>query len=107
MKCKVAIGYIKLPRFYADFNGTTGRSCSKDVAKEIKKLKDQKVKGIILDNKEKDTESEKFVLLVAKTLKIPAITHAQEALDILKDEHFVTLDPKKKLVYEGLLEFKK
>ncbi len=43
------IGYIKLPRFYADFNGTTGRSCAKDVAKEIKKLKEKNVKGIILD----------------------------------------------------------
>jgi len=43
------IGYIKLPRFYADFNGTTGRSCATDIRKEIEKLKDQNVNGIILD----------------------------------------------------------
>ncbi len=43
------IGYIKLPRFYADFNRREGRSCAKDVAAELKKLKDQNVNGVILD----------------------------------------------------------
>jgi carboxyl-terminal processing protease len=43
------IGYIKLPRFYADFNRKEGRSCAKDVAKEIEKLKAENVNGIILD----------------------------------------------------------
>ncbi|MBP7821320.1 MAG: carboxy terminal-processing peptidase [Saprospiraceae bacterium] len=43
------IGYILLPRFYADFEQNDGRSCSKDVGKEIEKLKEQNVKGIILD----------------------------------------------------------
>ncbi len=43
------VGYIKLPRFYADFNRKGGRSCSEDVAKEVEKLKAQNVSGIILD----------------------------------------------------------
>ena len=43
------VGYIKLPRFYADFDDANGRFCSKDVATEIEKLKDEKVNGIILD----------------------------------------------------------
>ncbi len=43
------IGYIKLPRFYADFNRTTGRHCAEDIEKELNKLKDQNVNGIILD----------------------------------------------------------
>lgn len=43
------IGYIYLPEFYADFNHTSGRSCATDVANEVKKLKEAKVKGIILD----------------------------------------------------------
>jgi len=43
------IGYIKLPRFYADFERKDGNSCSKDVAIEIEKLKAKNVKGIILD----------------------------------------------------------
>jgi carboxyl-terminal processing protease len=43
------IGYIKLPQFYADFNGRGGRSCAKDVKIEIEKLKKDSVQGIILD----------------------------------------------------------
>ena len=43
------VGYIKLPRFYSSFEKDDGNSCAKDVAKEIEKLKDQKVNGIILD----------------------------------------------------------
>lgn len=46
---KKKIGYIKLPTFYADFTGNGGRSCSKDVKKELQKLNDEKVDGIILD----------------------------------------------------------
>jgi carboxyl-terminal processing protease len=43
------IGYIRLPKFYADFEKENGSSCSKDVANEIEKLKRLNVKGIILD----------------------------------------------------------
>lgn len=43
------IGYIKLPSFYADFNGRGGHSCSKDVKAEVEKLKAEKVEGIIID----------------------------------------------------------
>ncbi len=43
------IGFIYLPEFYADFNHTSGRTCSKDVAIEVQKLKDAGVTGIILD----------------------------------------------------------
>lgn len=43
------VGYIKLPKFYADFNKKNGRSCAKDVESEILKLKKQDVSGIVLD----------------------------------------------------------
>lgn len=43
------IGYIRLPRFYADFQDRNGRRCAKDVAVEIEKLKKQNVEGIIID----------------------------------------------------------
>jgi carboxyl-terminal processing protease len=43
------IGYVKLPRFYADFNRRGGKSCAVDVAKEIEKLNAKNVNGIILD----------------------------------------------------------
>lgn len=43
------IGYIYLPTFYADFQRADGRFCAQDVAKELEKLKDETVKGIIID----------------------------------------------------------
>lgn len=43
------IGYIYLPEFYADFENPNGARCAADVAKEIDKLKKEKVDGIILD----------------------------------------------------------
>ena len=43
------IGYILLPDFYADFEREDGARCSKDIAKEVEKLKAEKVKGIIID----------------------------------------------------------
>lgn len=43
------IGYIYLPSFYADFQDRNGRHCADDVEKEIQKLKNEGVDGIILD----------------------------------------------------------
>jgi carboxyl-terminal processing protease len=43
------IGYIYLPEFYADWERPNGARCSQDVAKEIIKLKEQQVEGIIMD----------------------------------------------------------
>jgi carboxyl-terminal processing protease len=46
---KGKIGFIYLPEFYADFDNPKGPRCSDDVRKEIIKLKDQKVDGIVMD----------------------------------------------------------
>ncbi len=43
------IGYIYLPKFYADFTPQGATSCAVDVAKEIEKLKAENVKGIVFD----------------------------------------------------------
>lgn len=43
------IGYIKLPKFYADFEKEDGHQSAEDVEIEIEKLKNAGVKGIILD----------------------------------------------------------
>ncbi|MBR5433231.1 MAG: carboxy terminal-processing peptidase [Bacteroidales bacterium] len=43
------IGYIYLPQFYTDMNDIHGRKCSKDIEKEVKKLKDANVDGILID----------------------------------------------------------
>lgn len=42
------VGYLKLPKFYADF-GNGGRSCADDVKKEITKLKEEGIEGLVLD----------------------------------------------------------
>lgn len=43
------IGYIFLPDFYSDFEDASGHHCSEDVAEEVKKLKAENVKGIVID----------------------------------------------------------
>ncbi|MCE2821267.1 MAG: carboxy terminal-processing peptidase [Saprospiraceae bacterium] len=43
------IGYIFLPKFYADFTSAGATSCAADVKKELDKLKAEQVRGIILD----------------------------------------------------------
>jgi carboxyl-terminal processing protease len=43
------IGYIYLPEFYADFDHPNGPRSYVDVAKEVTKLKEQKVDGIVID----------------------------------------------------------
>src|SRR6185312_7985408 len=43
------IGYIYLPEFYADFDNPSGRRSATDVAKEVQKLKDAHVEGIVMD----------------------------------------------------------
>ncbi|OQP57299.1 tail-specific protease [Niastella vici] len=46
---KGKLGFIYLPEFYADFDNPKGARCSEDVRKEIIKLKEQKVDGIVMD----------------------------------------------------------
>ncbi|MGE5518349.1 MAG: carboxy terminal-processing peptidase, partial [Candidatus Dadabacteria bacterium] len=43
------IGYIFLPEFYADFENPNGARSGLDVAKEVTKLKQEKVDGIVID----------------------------------------------------------
>jgi carboxyl-terminal processing protease len=43
------IGYIKLPKFYADFENDNGHQCAEDVAFEVEKLKRAGAKGIVID----------------------------------------------------------
>ncbi len=46
---KTRVGYIYLPKFYADFNDKNGRFCSKDVKTELEKLNRENVDGVVLD----------------------------------------------------------
>jgi len=42
-------GLISLPKFYVDFDNYKNRNCASDVKKEIIKLKEQGIEGLILD----------------------------------------------------------
>lgn len=43
------IGYISLPGFYTEWGNEAGSSCANDVAKELVKLKQEKIEGLVLD----------------------------------------------------------
>jgi len=45
----IKTGYLFLPTFYTDMNGNNGRTCWKDVKKEIQKLKKAGVSKIVFD----------------------------------------------------------
>jgi carboxyl-terminal processing protease len=45
----IKIGYIKIPSFYSDFEGGSGKGCAQDVAKETIKLMKDNVKGLVID----------------------------------------------------------
>jgi len=46
---KKKFGYIYLPKFYINFNKKNSRSAATDIKKELEKLKNEKVAGIVLD----------------------------------------------------------
>jgi carboxyl-terminal processing protease len=48
-KTGLRIGFINLPSFYADFENPAGRRCSRDMRDEVRKLKAEKVDGIVID----------------------------------------------------------
>jgi carboxyl-terminal processing protease len=45
----VKLGYITFPKFYTDFGDANGRSCAVDMARELARLQQENVKGIIID----------------------------------------------------------
>ncbi|CAN5430068.1 carboxy terminal-processing peptidase [soil metagenome] len=46
---KQKVGYISLPKFYADFSRTGGANSGDDVRKEVLKLKKQGIDGLVID----------------------------------------------------------
>ncbi|MGD9201568.1 MAG: carboxy terminal-processing peptidase [Chitinispirillia bacterium] len=83
------IGYIKLPKFYADFNRQGARSCAKDVEQEIKKLKTENIQGLILDLRNNSGGSLRDVVEMAglfiKTGGIVQVKANKNVPRILKD----------------------
>ncbi len=58
-------GYVKLPSFYIDFSKINGKNCFDDVKKEIEKLKQENVDGIIFDLRDNGGGSLEDVVKIA------------------------------------------
>ncbi len=58
-------GYVKLPSFYVDFSDPNGRNCFVDTEKEIEKLKQEQVEGIIFDLRDNGGGSLEDVVKIA------------------------------------------
>ncbi|WP_339919558.1 S41 family peptidase [uncultured Flavobacterium sp.] len=42
-------GYVKIPSFYTDFEGNSGKGCAEDAALEVLKLQKDSIQGVIID----------------------------------------------------------
>jgi len=93
-------GYIYLPKFYADFNSNEGRSCYEDVKKELAKMKEENVAGILLDLRNNGGGSLRDVVGMAGLFiedgPIVQVKQKQGKADVLKD-----VDPR--VQYDGKL----
>ncbi|MBS1535666.1 MAG: carboxy terminal-processing peptidase [Bacteroidetes bacterium] len=61
----VKYGIIYLPKFYIDFENNDSRDAGKDVAQEVERLKNEGVKGIIMDLRDNGGGSLKTVVDIA------------------------------------------
>lgn len=61
----------------------------------------KRAKGVILENRQDDYESEKYLLLASKALGLSTVVRASMASRILQAGQTVTLDPSRGLVYNG------
>lgn len=59
-------------------------------------------KGVILQNHIEDIESERYLMMMAKTLGLSVIIRGDNATKTLADGQFVTLDPLQALVFKGI-----
>jgi carboxyl-terminal processing protease len=99
-KLKKTFGYISLPSFYRDFNNDQARNCTKDIRKELEKLKQAKVSGVILDLRNNAggalTDAVKMTGLFIKDGPIVQVRERSGKVEVLNDD-----DPE--IVYQGPL----
>lgn len=94
------VGYIYLPEFYQNFQDRNGASCSKDVAKEVEKLKAENVEGIVIDLRSNGggslSEVVKMVGLFIEDGPVVQVKNRDEKQNILSDRD-------KSVLYSGPL----
>jgi carboxyl-terminal processing protease len=92
------IGYIKLPKFYADFNRTGGRNCSEDFHNELVKLKSKSVQGVIIDLRNNSGGSlDEAVKIAGQFIKTGPVVQAKGR----KGDPYVFRDKDEEILYDG------
>ncbi|WP_316634088.1 S41 family peptidase [uncultured Flavobacterium sp.] len=92
------IGYIKIPSFYADLDGTSRKGCADDVAREVIKLERDNIKGLVIDLIDNGGGS------MEEAIKMAGMFIDYGPLSIVVDNKngkSVINDPYKGLIYKG------
>jgi len=92
------IGYVKIPSFYADLDGTSRKGCADDVAREVIKLERDNIKGLVIDLIDNGGGS------MEEAIKMAGMFIDYGPLSIVidnKDGKSVINDPYKGLIYKG------
>ena len=59
--------------------------------------------GVILENHVDDLQSERYLKKIAQTLHLPVILRAEGAIEMLRNDQLVTLDPAAAIIYKGII----
>ncbi|MXO05722.1 S41 family peptidase [Flavobacterium sp. HBTb2-11-1] len=92
------IGYVKIPSFYADLDGTSRKGCADDVAREVIKLQRDSIKGLVIDLIDNGGGS------MEEAIKLAGMFVDYGPLSIVidsKKEKSVINDPFKGVIYRG------
>ncbi len=84
------LGYIYLPKFYLDFTKKVKRTAASDIKKELEKLKEEGVEGIVLDLRNNGGGSLSTVIDIAGFFidkgPVVQVRDKQGKVDVLKDQ---------------------
>ena len=89
-----AFGYLKIPSFYRDFQGTSngskGRNVTDDVSAALRDIKAQNIKGLILDLRNNGggalTDAVKIAGLFIKTGPVVQVKNSDDRITTLSDD---------------------
>jgi carboxyl-terminal processing protease len=91
-------GYLKIPSFYADFEGNSGRGCAEDAAMEVLKLQKENIKGLIIDLVDNGGGS------MEEAIKLAGMFIDSGAISIIVDNkqlHSIINDPYKGMLFKN------
>jgi len=95
---EIKTGYIKIPSFYSDFEGNSGKGCAQDVAKETIKLMKDNIKGLVIDLSDNGGGS------MEEAVKLAGLFIDSGPISIIVDNQkreAVINDPYKGVIYKG------